>query len=347
MALAGIMLLTGYADIFHPEAYPLLACLGMTFPIFLLANTAFLLFWLTIKWKRMWIPVAGFLLAYPAIRTYMPLNTYGNTEEADLKVISYNVCTYGGNYKYDKAFEMILDYFAEQKADIVCLQEDVDTWRRYVEQRYKEIYPYNDTTTFVKTATMCNGVGIHTRFPIIRKELIRYGAIGHGSVAYYLKSDSDTLLVINNHLEDSHLNSNDRKRYQRMIDGGMERDTVRAESKMLFGKLAAAQAKRAKQAEAIHEYIEQHRQYPIIICGDFNDTPISYSRRTIAKGLADCFVEAGRGLGLSFCQKGFYFRIDHMMCSANYEPVQCEIDNKFDASDHYPLICWLKKRQNP
>ena len=101
------------------------------------------------------------------------------------------------------------------------------------------------------------------------------------------------------------------------------------------------------QAEAVHQYIEAHRQYPIIVCGDFNDNPISYSRRIIAQGLTDCFVETGRGVGLSYNQKGFFFRIDHIMCSDHFKPYNCSVDNKIDASDHYPISCRLKLSHKP
>ena len=264
-----------------------------------------------------------------------------------IKLISYNVCQYGGNYKYEFGFETVYKYLKEQDADIVCIQEDVDSWRRFVFQWYEKIYPYNDTTLFSKLPTSMNGVGIHSKFPIIRKERIPYPSKANGSVAYFLKVKDDTLLVINNHLETTNLTTEDRTRYKEMLKGEMKRDTIKEESILLLSKLGHASAIRAKQADAVHEYIEGHRQYPIIVCGDFNDNPISYSRRTIAKGLKDCFIETGQGIGLSYNQKGFFFRIDHVMCSEDIQPYNCQIDNKMDASDHYPIICWLKMADKP
>ena len=59
-----LMLLAGYSDRLNPEQHPMLSVLGMTFPIFLIANLLFLFFWLTFKWNKVWIPVLGYLLAY-------------------------------------------------------------------------------------------------------------------------------------------------------------------------------------------------------------------------------------------------------------------------------------------
>ena len=342
-----LMLLAGYADHINPAQFPMLSNVGMTFPVFLVANLLFMFFWLTFKWKKLWIPILGFILAYPPLTVYLPLNNAQQVPEGTIKLISYNVCQYGGNFKYEFGFETIYKYLKEQDADIVCMQEDVDSWRRFVFQWYEKIYPYNDTTIFCKKQSTMNGVGIHSKYPILKKERIPYKSEANGSVAYYLKIGSDTVLVINNHLETTHLSSEDRTRYKEMLKGEMKRDTIKEESIVLLSKLGQASAKRALQADAIHQYINDHKQYPTIVCGDFNDNPISYSRRTIAKGLTDCFVETGKGIGLSYNQKGFYFRIDHIMCSKDIQPFNCEIDDEMDASDHFPIICKLKIADNP
>ena len=342
-----LLVLAGYSDRLTPVEHPILSCMGMTFPIFMIFNLLFLFFWLTFKWRRAWIPIAGFAAVYIPLTVYMPLNMRQELPDGTIKVLSYNVCSYGGNYKYENGFDTVYNYLKRQDADIVCLQEDVDAWRRFVFLRYSKIYPYNDTTVFYNNARGMNGMGIHTRFPIIRRERIPYQSTGNGSMAWYLKVDKDTLLVINNHLEGTHLSDEDRDNYKRLIKGDMRRDTARQESVLLLNKLGKAAAKRAPEAEAVHQYIETHSQYPIIVCGDFNDNPISYSRRTISEGLTDCFAASGRGIGLSYNQKGFFFRIDHILCSDQFQPYNCQIDDKMDASDHYPIICWLKKKDKP
>ena len=341
-----LMLCAGYSDRLNPVDYPLLSCFGITFPIFLIVNLLFLFFWLTFKWRKAWIPVVGYLLVYFPLTIYMPMNLKQEFSDDALKVISYNVCSYGGNYKYENGFDTVYNYLKRQKADIVCLQEDVDTWRRYVFHRYQKIYPYNDTIFFFNQ-NEANGMGIHSRFPIIRRERISYKSKANGSVAWYLQVGNDTVLVINNHLECTNLTKEDRSRYEKMLKGKMSRDTVREESKLLVQKVGRANAIRAKGAEAVHRYIEEHRQYPMIVCGDFNDNPISYSRHVISKGLTDCFEETGRGLGLSYNRKGFYFRIDHILCSSDFTPYNCQVDDEINASDHYPILCWLKLVHKP
>ena len=340
-----VMLLVGFSDRINPADHPLVSTLGMAFPILLVINMAFLLFWLIFKWTRAWIPVVGYILAYVPISIYMPINASASPPEGALKLVTYNVCSFGGNFKYEQGFEKVRDYLIDEKADIVCLQEDNDTWRRYCFKNYEERgLTHNDTIVLCNDATRFNCLGIHTRFPIIRRERIDYPTVSNnGSAAWWLQVDKDTVIVVNNHFESCHLNQEDRAQYRQLLKGEMARDSVRAESQLLMVKLAEANAKRSRQIVAVCEYIEQYLgRYPVIVCGDFNDNPISFSRHMMGKYLHDCFVETGRGIGLSYNQKAFSFRIDHIFCSSDITPYECFVDSKMDASDHYPMVCWLK-----
>ena len=346
IATVVVMLLVGYSDRLYPADHPILSTLGMTFPLFLIVNLLFLFFWLIFKWTRSWIPVGGFLLAYVPISIYMPLHPGAAVDDGDLMVMSYNVCGYGGNYKYDNGFERVCDYMKKYDADIVCVQEDIDTWRRNVKQEYDKFYAHNDTAVIANHAKSFNALGIHTKYPILRREHIEYESNSNGSVAWWLQVKGDTVIVLNNHFESCHLDSTDRRQYRQMLHGEMARDSVRSESQILLVKLAEANAKRCKQIDAVLDYVRQHSRYATIVCGDFNDNPISYSRHAMSQVLTDCYVTAGNGVGLSYNQKAFSLRIDHIFCSHHFVPSLCKIDGEMDASDHNPVLCWLKMKRN-
>lgn len=55
--------------------------------------------------------------------------------------------------------------------------------------------------------------------------------------------------------------------------------------------------------------------YPVILCGDLNDTPISYAYRKLTGKLKDCFLEAGNGWGGTYQPSNNLFRIDYTLCS--------------------------------
>lgn len=332
-----LMIIVGYSDRINPVDHPVLACLGMTFPFFIIINLLFLVAWLLIKWRKIWIPLVALIVCYDAIHTYFPLHGSSKIPDGNIKVLSYNVCCFA-KPDYTAPFDSIYNYIKAQKADIVCLQEDVCPDM----EKLNKLFPHNDTVHVNQAPTYTNAVGIHTRFPIIKKERIPYKSTANGSVAFYLKIGQRTVIVINNHMESFHLSPVDRKRYKEVLKGGMDSKTAEAETRSLVKKVSDAMALRAPQAEAVHRYIEAHSDYPIIVCGDFNDTPISYARRTIAQGLTDCFVATGTGSGITYNQKGFNFRIDHIMCSTDFTPYRCIVDEKPKASDHYPIMCWME-----
>lgn len=338
-----VMLMVGFSDRLDPVSHPVLACAGLAFPVFLIINLGFLFFWLMFKRRMALIPVVGYLLAYAPVRVYMPLNLPADMPDDVIKVLTYNVQGYSGRPRYNGAFDKIYDYISWSGADIVCLQEDLAP-RSADKARLDSLYEYSDTTHFGER-TVFNAIGLYSRYPILRKERIAYQSKMNGSVAYYLLVEGDTVIVINNHFESNHLSFDDKRRYKEMLKGDVGKDSAKAESKKLIFKLADAAATRGPQADSVHAYIEAHRHYPTIICGDFNDNPISYTRRTVAKGLTDCYVSTGRGIGLSYNQKGFFVRIDNMMCSDHFTPYNCKVDNKIDASDHYPVFCWLKMKE--
>jgi endonuclease/exonuclease/phosphatase (EEP) superfamily protein YafD len=110
--------------------------------------------------------------------------------------------------------------------------------------------------------------------------------------------------------------------------------------KIWFG-LKRGFVKRSLQAQALKEHIDKSR-YPIIVTGDFNDTPLSYTYHKIRKGLNDAFVNSGHGTGFTY--KGNYptNRIDYILYDKKVTNSNFEI-LKADFSDHYPIMALFKK----
>lgn len=340
-----VMLAMGYSDRLDPTSFPILSKGGLAFPVFLILNFAFLVFWIVFKTRWAIIPFAGFLLCYAPIRIYCPLNITHTPPRDAIKVLSYNVWLFAGWETPGSKPNPILEYIKEQDADIVCLQESnlTEIKKAKVDSVLNPIYQYQDTAMH-QTG---NCISIYSKFPILSKERIMYESKGNLSAAFKLMVNGEEVLVVNNHLETTGLTVEDKDRFKTMMKGEMKVDTAGLTSKTLINKLGKAMSIRARQAEAVARYVAYHSDMPVILCGDFNDSPISYARRTIAKELIDCYVEAGNGPGISYHHNGFYFRIDNIMCSAHFEPVVCRVDNKIKTSDHYPIICWLKKRHKP
>lgn len=341
-----IMLLAGFSDHFDPICHPNLALLGLAFPVFVLINLGFLVFWLIFKPRRTIIPILGFVCGYSPIRRYLPLNVGREIPENAIKVITYNV-NHIAYERFKTADNPILQYLAKQKADILCLQESgyKKELRQLTDSLLLPVYPYHETMR--SHSNESDLLAIYTRYPILKKELIEYESKGNVSVAFHLLVDGDTVVVINNHLQSIGYTESDKDAFNQIIKGETNKEVAEVESRKIVDKYQKAMVQRYPQVDSVLNYIDKYAGYSMIVCGDFNDGPISYTRRMLSRNLVDCFVESGTGLGITYHKKRFYVRIDHILCSDDWMPYKCVVDNEIKESDHYPVICWLKKRPNP
>lgn len=336
-----ITLLVGYSDRLHPESHPTLAVLGLAFPFFLVVCLAFMLFWLIFKPKGALISIVGLLIGYSPVRTYTPLNIPHEAPEGALKVMSYNVWMYDMQ-EYPDTANPIIDYIARSGCDIVCLQEAGmgSSVERMEASALDSIYAYRESCIMKNNS---DRLAVFSKYPIVKTEEIDFPSETNHSCAFYVKYRGDTLLVVNNHFESVGLSNEEKDGFRDMMKGEKKGKDAQKDSKLLIHKLRAASARRAPQADAVARYISAHSQYSTIVCGDFNDSPISYTHHTVASGLTDCYRESGCGPGISYHRRGFYVRIDNILCSKDFTPFGCKVDNNIKASDHYPIYCWLKK----
>ncbi len=339
------MMLVGYADRLSPIHFPRLTNIGLGFPVILSVNLGFLFLWTIFHTKKCWISFLGFLLVYPPLKTYLPLNLLSDVPPDAIKVLSYNVWSYAGWNDHGRP-NPILRYLAEQRADILCLQEAAtnEVGAEKIDSVMNKIYPYSESSNIPDGS---DRMVVYSRFPILQKKTIEYASAGNHSAAFYLKIGHDTVIVINNHLETTGLSQKDKDSFKSLVKGNVPGDSVEIVSEKLINKLAKASKIRALQAEAVARFIEQHRDKSMIVCGDFNDGPNSYTRHTIAKGLRDCYIETGNGPGISYHLGGFYVRIDHILCSDDWIPYGCRVDRSISTSDHYPIYCWMKRQPKP
>ncbi len=334
------MLAVGYADRINPASHPLLANVGLAFPVFLLLNIAFLIFWLCVKKTWATIPFAGLIIGFGPIRVYSPLNMRASAPDGCIKVMSYNVFSFS-TWTDTNEPSMLLEFIKSENPDILCMQEAYCGGRKQeiVDSTLLAQMPHHDANADYTLA-------IFSKYPIVKKEQIEYYTKNHNSsVAFFLKTGkADTTIVINNHFEITGISIEQRSQFKAMLKGQLMKDSAEQESRALWRSLAESAAIRAPQADAVAEYISRHPGKSIILMGDFNDSPLSYVRHRLASILTDCYVATANGPGISYHYNGFYVRIDNIMCSDQWMPYDCRVDNTIQASDHYPIVCMLKRR---
>ena len=334
-------------SIIQPVKYPMLSLAGFVFPLLVIINFLLLLLLLLFRrFKVALVPFLGLAMCYSQLSTYLPFNFFvAKQSEGSIKVLSYNTMSFSSMVKTDGK-NAVLDYLKASDADIICLQEHVvSSNKRYVTQKDVDktlsAYPYRAGKTADGKKPMPY-MAVYSKLPVLKTERIAMESGNNGAMAYQLKWGLDTLLLINCHLESNKLTSEDKEMYEEMIEKH-EKEQVKAGLKVLVKKLAEASAIRAPQADSIATYIKRHPYKYIMVCGDFNDIPISYTHYTLTRTLNDAFTDSGRGLGISYHKNKFLFRIDNILVSAGLKATNCTVDSSIDASDHYPIWAYVEK----
>lgn len=343
-----MLLFSAYSPAVQPVVHPVRSCLGLAFPVFGVINACFLVFWLLVgRWRMALLPLAGFVCCFQTLRLYCPLNLpSGDVPEGSVKLLSYNVMGFANGQLVDGR-NPVLDYLASCGADILCLQEyRTDFGRGRLSQkdvdRALKDYPYRNVMRVGKARS--SRLACFSKYPILSARLVDYDSRYNGSVLYELQVERDTFTLINNHLESNKLTRADKEAYQDMLDDPRA-DNVKHGARTLLRKLAEASAIRAPQADAVAREVEASPHRHVIVCGDFNDSPVSYAHRTIARSLNDAFVSSGCGLGISYNRNKFYFRIDHILLDKSLKAYRCVVDRSIRSSDHYPVWCCFGKRE--
>jgi len=319
--------------------------LGLLFPFIWLTNLFFVAYWIFVRtWKCLLIGVCTMLLCWNPIRHYFPLHFSSAVVEQEnvIKVLTYNVMGFAYTDHSEKAPNAIVQYIAESGADIVCLQEYYvsRTSNRLTAAKLNKalnMYPYS---SLIQLKPFEWGLAVYSKYPIVASRKIDYRSNNNGSSIHQLQVNGKTLTLINNHLESFKLTSEDKSRYSDLIKGTVS-DNLDGLRGTIRQKLGPAYMIRARQARAVAAEIEKSQSDYLLVCGDFNDTPVSYAHRTIQGALLDAYAESGLGQGRTYNQNYFWFRIDHIMYSSNMEATNCTVD-KVKYSDHYPVWCYLK-----
>ncbi len=338
------MLACAYSSYIDPAILPWFSWMGLAFPTFLVLNVLFLIFWYFTYRKYMLISAIGMLLCIQSVWRCCPMNLYQREiPERFIKVLSYNVMAFNMNKPHEPLDpNEVIRYLVHCDADIICLQEYITgaNLKRKEIDRAMQGYTYKH---FHKLKNGINGLGCYSRYPILSAEPVKYESRANGSMVYRILVDGDTLTVINNHLESNKLTLDDKSLYEDMLSAP-EAGKVKNGSRKLLGKLANAESIRAIQADSIAALVSRRGNSPMVVCGDFNTTPFSYTYRVISKDLTDAFSQSGIGPGISYHRNKFYFRIDHILISPDLRSYECEVDRSIADSDHYPIWCLISKK---
>jgi len=344
-----ILLLSAFSDFIAPSRCIIFSYLGLFFPFIVVGNIVLLLFWMTVqKWKIVLINFIALLICGSSIHVYFPVNKKSkNLPENCIKLLSYNVMRFEW-VKEDKPGKPneVLRYIQESDADIICIQEYGASGKKphlTQEQITKALkdYPYFHFQELIfPYENEIFGLAIYSKFPILSTRKVPYDSNFNGSFIAELDINGKRTTLINNHLESNKLSQEERDDYYNLTND-MDSQALNSFTKLMYKRLTPAFKIRAQQAQIIAKEIKESKNPYIIVCGDFNDTPISYARHKIKGSLKDAFVESGSGLGITYNKYRFLFRIDYILHSKNIKSYNCTVGD-LKNSDHYPISCYLQ-----
>lgn len=334
-------LLLAYASVYiSPAKFVFPAFCGLAYPYLLLINLFFVFYWIYRKRWSAVIPLFVIILGWGHFTKYFALGlSSGDTITSEVKVMSYNV-RYFNRYNWNKdpdAAYAMLDLINKEDVDIVCFQEflvrkkDGITLDVLKSRLSKMPYFYVNTK---------GNLAIFSKYSISQSRDIEF-PLSHSATGFYsdVMMGRETVRVFNCHLESNRFSKEDYDFINNLKKNAEEKNIEGA--KGIGRRLAYAFNKRALQADKMEKLIKESK-YRQIVCGDFNDSPISYSYKKIRGDLSDSFIEKGFGLGATYIGDFPSFRIDYIFHSSDLECISFKkIKRKY--SDHYPIITSFRR----
>ena len=275
----------------------------------------------------------------------------------NLKIITYNTQLFGlyqnessvdiVNTEYMPAMDSFLQVLKKENADVVCLQEvyakagGLKALARFL--KAEGGYDYSQTYTLSERRPY--GMIVLSKYQIKRWQPISLGA-QTGNMAMWVDVEIPSeykfmrnarIRIYNLHLQSFRFAKKDFEVMQKQT----QQQQIDIEgSKGIITRLRMGYQRRAQQVKIIKENLLVC-DFPKVICGDFNDIPVSYSYRQLSSGMRDAFVEAGSGLETTYKGSMPSFRIDYILFDNPMRALQYQ-SIKEVPSDHKLVMAELQ-----
>jgi endonuclease/exonuclease/phosphatase family metal-dependent hydrolase len=340
------LLLSYFAVLISPQTFALPAFFGLAYPYLLLINIILVIIWAMLLRFEALISVVIIAIGFTHFSNYIKLAKPSGNKSNTIKVLSYNVrlFNYFENNHGMTSQKKIIQFLKIQKPDIICLQEFFLLGNPKVEEALMVQALGGDYYTHLKVIgsgkNRSYGIITFSKFPIVKRGEIIHSGSSSLSIYTDVLINNDTFRIYNNHLQSFRLMRMERSFINELTTTD-DKETI-TEVKNLSVSLKKGFIKRANQAKVVKDHINKS-PYPVIVLGDFNDTPVSYAYSKIRKGLNDSFVNSGYGAGFTY--KGNYppNRIDYILYDNSLINSYFEII-KMKYSDHYPIISYFRKK---
>lgn len=332
-----------------PEKNWIFGFIGYSIPFFLIIHFLFLIYWLIRKSWKIIFSVIIFVVGWQHVRSTIQFSGDESATET-LKLINYNVRVFNvyphlNNTRRNSSQNMI-SWLRSQDADIICLQEyynddssdTYNTREKLSDNEFGYSFVLADKTNREGAQF---GLAIFSKFPIINKGHVPFVNNEKQNNKFIFADvlfNKDTVRIINVHLHSMKLRVDDLvKEENEKVQLVKLKETVK--------RLREGFIEHAKETALLKTYI-QDSKFPVILVGDFNDVPYSYTYMTFRDILQNSFEEAGSGFGFTYNESPSFIRIDNQFSSESLLVKSHEVHNNIDFSDHFPVSVTYDIKEN-
>lgn len=345
IAIAALILALASSYI-NPNQFWIASLFGLAFPIIYIVNIILLIYWLIRRNKYFLYSFLILVIAFNQFNNYVHFTRSIPDQEITenlLKVLSFNVHNFSVEHSgtfNNSAQKECFQFLENQNADIICLQEfsynGANKYASNVQLKHRlKAHGYYYESYYNPLKYKLFGLVTYSKYPIINSGYFLQENSRKYGIFNDLIINQDTVRVYNLHLESNKFNLAEHLVLEGQIDS-----TFNEKSKLIIKKLREAIQIRATQAEKIADHI-QNCDYSIIVCGDFNDSPTSFTYHEIKDDLQDAFDKSDKGFGKTYQSILPSFRIDYILAGKGIEAIGYE-ELRVNLSDHYPVKALLR-----
>lgn len=343
LVFAVAMLFSTLSGALPPSSFIWVSIFSYGYFLLLLANIVFIIIWLCLSRWEFLISVAAIVLRFSFVPLFFQVG--GTTEveptENTLKVMAFNTHSFTGLdndtlMTRDSGAVLFLRMLDEERPDVMCLQECYESGKVHLLDSFEArgykyhfgVHGDNSRTPLV----------LYSLYPLVRVSTMDQVSKFHVD----LNKNGHEVRICCVHLDSYQLDESDLKSLEQLSHAQYD-DTS---THKLLGKLKeTVRCHEQEWREELLPLVENSR-IPIIIAGDFNDTPASYIYQRATKVLKDPFVEQGRGFGTTYHGPFPAFRIDYILHSDDIEALSYR-RLKTNISDHYPVVVQFNLAPEP